>query len=121
MAKKSQHIQCRLHPDTEYEENALAYYNQKLSEGFSPRQIITDALCRSANFTPDMFPQDKGRVTVGKIENLLADFAHEIMRSIDSRPLRQSPQSEIEDNTIDDMEYAENIAKAYMNRRNRGK
>lgn len=124
MSKKSQHIQCRLHPDTEYEENALAYYNQQLDAGYSPRQIITDALCRAADFSPEMFPQDKGRVTYGKMENLLAEFAHEIVRSLKGLSIRASDDNSqgevVSEIDSDDIEFANNIAKAYMNRRNRG-
>lgn len=117
---KNQHIQCRLHEDVEYEGDAIAYYRRQLAEGKSPRQIICDALLRAADFEPSMFPQDKGRVTVDKIENLLASFAHEIIQSIGNRTFHNPDSDSQESSEIDDIEYAQNIAKAYLNRRNRG-
>lgn len=122
MADKSEHIQCRLHEDVEYEGEAIAYYRKQISDGYTPRQIVTDALLRAAEFHPEMFPQDKGRVTFGKIEHLLSDFAQEIIRSLRGTNLRSVSDSDVSTNEQmdnEDMEFAKNIAAGYMTRRNR--
>lgn len=120
---KALHIQCRLHENVDYEGEAIAYFRARIQDGYTPRQIITDALLRAADFRPEMFPQDSGRVTFGKIENLLSDFAQEIIRSLRGSNLRSVdtseavfPEGQIES---EDMEFAKNIASGFMARRNR--
>lgn len=120
---KSLHIQCKLHEDIDYEAEAVAYYREQLEAGYTPRQIVTDALVRAAGFSPEMYAQHEkggGRLTVSSIEQLLADFANEIKQSFKGHSLRlnvdeDNPQSD----AITDEEFARNIAANYMARRNR--
>lgn len=119
---KGVHIQCRLHPENDFEDRALEHYNEQIKMGLTPRQIITSALCNAAGLTPDMFPQEKGRVTIGSIETLLSEFAHEIIRQLRGNMQMVSSDELISDDiSADDVQFAKNIAAGYMARRNRGK
>lgn len=69
---QSRVISARLHPSDEYERAALQVFDGKIADGFTPRQILTDALNFAAGHTPDMFRRE-GRIdgATEKLETLV--------------------------------------------------
>jgi hypothetical protein len=76
-------IGARLHPKScDEEKEALATYDAKVGEGFTPREILTDALLRAAGYTPEMFRPRQERVD-GAITRLESKL--EVLDSIEGR------------------------------------
>lgn len=56
--KKSRVLSARLSPDDPlkpHEKEALRVWDDRIAEGFKPRQILTDALLVASGHTPEMF------------------------------------------------------------------
>lgn len=66
--RKSQVISARLHPSDPYEKKALEIFEARKAEGWTPRDIITDALLRSEGFSPEMFRSE------GRMQSALAEL-----------------------------------------------
>ena len=120
---KSRVISARLHPENEEEKRALNILEKKIKEGYSVRQIITDALIRADGYTPEMF---SGSISVsqGQLERTLEDFADYILQQISEKGF--SVQSKVDekpspfDNSEQDTDVMRNMAAGYLNRRKRG-
>lgn len=121
MAKKGVFVAFRLHPDNEMEREAMAIYESLQKQGFSPRQIGTDALLRLANKKPEMFQDYSKQVTKPYLEALLEDFASHILQEV--RTLGLSTQAPTHNETPltedSDSEYEKNLVAGYMARRRR--
>lgn len=74
----------RLNPAYEQDKVAIAIIEQKRNEGYSVRQIMTDAIVRSAGYTPEMFADYNVSVR-GGFEQMLSNFAREIIESFENR------------------------------------
>lgn len=121
MAKKSRFIGVRLHPDNDYENRALEIFDGLVKEGYSPRQIFTDAILRLTKHKPEMFADFANQVTKPYLEAILSDFAREIIQAMGERVVIQSSPSEYETGITEDedTDYAKNLAANFLNRRKR--
>lgn len=75
--KLSRVISARLHPSNEFEAEALRVWEDKIGQGFAPREILTDALLRADGQTPEMFRRE------GRIEGVL-DALESRVEALDS-------------------------------------
>lgn len=117
--KQSAVISFRLHPSDEYERAALKIMHDLESKGFSKRQIFTDAINRSGGHRPEMFKQSEGVLTVGTLQHILADFARDLLTRLSASGI--AAVSSEEQHRIDETatEYEQNLAAAYLARRNK--
>lgn len=73
MKGSARHYSVRFNTAIKEEQQAVEILDRLLAEGWSLRQILTDALLRAGGVTPEMFGQE-GR-TAALIEELQRDFA----------------------------------------------
>lgn len=59
---ESRVISARLHPKESHEKIALEIFDQLIDGGYSPREIITDAILRLKNIEPEMFRERGERI-----------------------------------------------------------
>jgi hypothetical protein len=115
--KRSRHIQFRLHPDIEEEAKVLELLDYWNKEGYSNRQIFTDAVLRSQGYTPEMFGQGGDGLTIPMLLHRIEEtVANAIKEVIDNLPAPAKKKA-LEEAEVDDSEaYARNLAKSYMSR-----
>lgn len=119
---KSRVIAARLHPNNKIEAEALAIVDAKIAKGFNKREIITDALLRLGDNTPEMFRKTNTQLTVGSLEGILADFGKHIineLRAVGMVTSVNNTHSADESHEDEDEETMRNLAAGFMNRRNR--
>lgn len=114
MVVKSEVISVRLHPDNPREREALQAFRQWQQQGYTPREIITDAILARAGFKPEMF-DESGLLTRATMENLLTDFASHIVEQFKQRQADTPPTEATGDDT--DADYMQNLAQGYLKRK----
>lgn len=106
-------ISARLNREFEEEARALEIFEEKVNDGYSPRQILTDALLRAGGYTPDMFRRggiENASDLTTKIDELYHMFASSIgdilkaVKRSDVQKFRQFANSEAEDDTDLDLD-----------------
>lgn len=82
-------ISVRLNAGDLVEQEALAIYDDLVGQGYSPRQIFTDAILRLAGMTPEMFSERQ--LTVMDIATRLNAIRNELiaLRSEQADGLRE--------------------------------
>jgi hypothetical protein len=120
--KKSTVISVRLNPAIKEDRQAIEIIEALKKRGFTTRSIITDAILKAAGHTPEMYHDSQDTVTRPILENLLSDFAQEIVEAIrhdipESKNTKPSPF----DSEDTDENYARNLAQGYLARRKRGR
>lgn len=114
------HISFRWHDSDEYEARAIQIYRQLIEDGYTPRQIFSEALLRAEGYTPEMFRQQNADPNasrlINRMEDLFTDFAKEMLGKLEQAGV-QARQSSTTEESADDDEYARNIARGFMNRR----
>lgn len=122
MAKRSRFIGLRLHPDNEQEAEALKILDALIKDGFTARQIFTDALLKLGKRKPEMFQDYTKQVTKPYLEALLEDFARHLLGEMRSMSF-SSVQSETDNDTPltedEDKDYEKNLVAGYLARRKR--
>lgn len=117
MPVQSRNISIRLHPSDEHEAKAIEILDRLNAEGFSNRQIITDALLRADGVTPDMFRQGGDGISVAflleRIEGMLTNAVKEMLEAMPTHVRKQTVEAS---GAEDDDEYARNLAKSYIAR-----
>jgi len=80
MSKKAESrvISARLHPKEPHEKIALEIFNQMINGGYSPREILTDAILRLGNVEPEMFRERGARID-DNISETLQDIKDELI------------------------------------------
>lgn len=105
----------RLNPAYEQDKAAIDIVTQKRLEGFSIRQIMTDAIVRASGYTPEMFSDyGEGHNQMTGLEQMLSNFAKEIIDAIGQRP--SQPVYENEDNSSEHSTWANTLAKGFIAR-----
>lgn len=123
MAKQGISVSFRLHPSDPKEKQAIELIQQYMADGLEPRQFITDALLRSAGFTPEMFRDGGEKLTTSLLESILTDFGRHIIQSIRENggvvPPMQSTNKEIEFDEDEDSDMEKNLAAGWIARNKR--
>lgn len=96
MSDKSKVISARLNPQFEQERKALEIFEQWVSEGFTPREIMTNAILNAAQFKPEMFRERGARGNnlgeiIGTLESLRDSLVGDI-KSVMQEMWRSNPQ-----------------------------
>ncbi|HEX2907433.1 MAG TPA: hypothetical protein VHO69_11265 [Phototrophicaceae bacterium] len=79
-------VSLRLNPAYDEDRAAIEHLDDGITQGYSSRQTITDALCRAAGYTPEMFSRrDDMSMLYTNLESLLSSFAAEIMKAVQQR------------------------------------
>lgn len=111
---------ARFNPIHREEETALAYIEKLEAQGFSFKEIVTDAINRAAGATPEMFSRevayDSSRF-VGLVEQVFGNFRDELLEKIGSGAVRIAPTA-AEDERRDDgiSAFAKNFQRGLMER-----
>lgn len=85
MSKQTVRIQCILHPSSDEEKSAIKIYLADKANGFTPRQIITDAINRKGNKTPEMFRQDSGfRAELYGMEDRIMERMNDLQQTLEN-------------------------------------
>lgn len=120
---KSEIYSFRLHPSDDRERDAIEIIKQLQAEGWSVRDIVTDAVLYAKGRTPEMYKYSDDHISRGYIENTLEGFAQHIISELrtngfvtsESEQGKQTPFGNDED---EDM--ARNLANGFLARRKRG-
>lgn len=118
--KKSTVISIRLNPANKEDKRVLDILYALHERGFTPREIITDAILRAEGHTPEMYHDVEGQVTRPVLESLLSDFAREIVESLRETGVQSQQKASPFDESTDDDDYARNLANGFLTRRKRG-
>lgn len=78
MNDNSRVISARLSPQIDEERKALELFDQWVQEGYTPREIITDALNRAGNQAPSIYRERGTRVGVKPIGTMLENMSSSI-------------------------------------------
>lgn len=124
MAKEGISRSFRLHPSDEREKQAIEIIEEWEGKGLSIREIVTNALLRSAGYTPDMFRVGDEKLTPALLESILTDFGRELIQTIrengipvsGNEPIAKKPSPFDEDEDTDSMQ---NLIKAHASRSGR--
>lgn len=103
----------RINPDTSKEDaNMLAIIEQLERDGFTFKQIVQDAILRSAGHTPELYSRNSGVFILDSIEGMLSKFANEVISTVRGSGGVSKP--EIDDGEISP--FAQRMAKSFMQR-----
>lgn len=121
MAKQGISVSFRLHPSDPREKQAIEIIQENIAQGLEPRQFITDAILRSAGYTPEMFRDSDERLTPSLLESMLADFAMFLLSSIRANggAVSQETSKTVEFDEDEDEEMAKNLAAGWSARNGR--
>lgn len=116
-------VSGRLNPEYSEDKIALEQWDYALSQGKTPRQVITDALMRSAGIVPEMYhrPEDdmatqlsqiKAQLNAlyGMVENGVMDMLRNI-KAVDPQGFREFANAESGELEISE-QFAKNAQKA---------
>lgn len=122
MVSKSKTYAFRLHPDDIREADAMAIIEKAVEDGYTLREIMTDAILRAKGHTPEMYRQADDKISKGFIETILEEFAVHIVSELKANG-RIVPS---DDNTKaspfdsdEDEEMMRNLAAGWQARRKR--
>lgn len=117
MTKTSKAIvrSVRINPDTSKEDaDMLAIIEQLEQDGFTFKQIVQDAILRSAGHTPEMYSRNSGFFILGSIEEMLSKFANEVISNVRGSGGISKPELEVDEGEISP--FAKRMAKSFMQR-----
>lgn len=123
MAKQGISVSFRLHPSDPKEKQAIELIQAYLEQGLEPRQFITDALLRSAGYTPEMFRDSAEKLTPSLLESILTAFGRDLIQSIRANggvvSASQSTNTDVEFDEDEDPDMVKNIAAGWAARNKR--
>jgi hypothetical protein len=123
MTSKSKTYAFRLHPDDEREQIAMEIIERLLSEDWTMRQIMTDAILHADGRTPEMFRGIDDTMTKGYLETQLSDIANHIISELRANGMVMPSEKQGKESPFgkdEDEEMAQNLANGYLARRKRG-
>lgn len=107
----------RLNPAYEEDLAAIEHLDRMIEQGYSARQIVTDALCRASGLVPEMFSRrDDMTMLYANLESLLSNFAGEIIKAVQQRGARAVYREEDERNDGEDGTWVRNFARGFIAR-----
>jgi phosphoribosyl 1,2-cyclic phosphodiesterase len=121
MAKQGISVSFRLHPSDPREKQAIEIIQEQISQGLEPRQFITDAILRSAGYTPEMFRDSDAKLTPSLLESILEDFGKYLLSSMRAAggAVSQETAKPVEFDEDEDAEMAKNLAAGWAARNGR--
>lgn len=113
---EARYFSARFNPKTsEEDKKAVEIIDEWIARGYNFKSIVTDAILRSEGYTPEMF-NDPASQLLNRMEDILADFAEDLIKRIGSAPRRPV----LEDNGDEGEEsangFARNFAKGFIQR-----
>lgn len=106
----------RFNPLTSSEDKeALAIIDSLEMQGFNFHQIVVDAILRAGNWKPEMFPKPNTPDMAIMMENMLANFAREIVEEIHKRGFQTVSISD-DNETGESSDFVNNFARTFMQR-----
>jgi len=76
--KRSKTYSFRLHPDDDYESDAMVVIETWNNVSINFRSAMTDAILHAAGRTPEMYKQDDTQLTPALMRKLFSEFKDEI-------------------------------------------
>lgn len=108
----------RLNPAYPQDKDAIDMIEHKTREGYSMRQIMTDAILFASNHTPEMYAQygEEGSQPVN-LEAMLSAFAQDIIKTIEQRMgSKKKTQVEEVDGSEDQGQWVKTLTKGFIAR-----
>lgn len=103
-----------LHPQYPQDEQAIRVIDELIAQGWSVRQIMTDAILRCGGYSPEMFSNREG-VSVNDMEKLFNRFANEIVAEVGRRG--SEPVDDEDEPIADESDmWVNNFAKGFLSR-----
>lgn len=117
---KAEYFSMRLNPTTnEHDAKTLAIIKREMARGFTFKAIAQDAILRTDGHTPEMF-SDPGAVNaalIGKIEDLLTNFAEDLIGRIGHLPRTGDDyDGDYDSDSGETSGFARNFAKGFLQR-----
>jgi hypothetical protein len=121
---KAEYFSMRLNPATnEHDAKTLAVIKREIARGFTFKAIAQDAILRADGHTPEMFsdPSAVNAALIGKIEDLLTNFAEDLIGRIGHLPRTGDDfSSDYGDDPDEPSGFARNFAKGFLQRQQNG-
>jgi hypothetical protein len=109
----------RLNPAYPQDKDAIDLMNQWLAEGYSVRQIMTDAILARGGRRPQMYSnrEDNTAQLLSSFENMLTRFGEEMLQELQQRVATMPAIERVDDGgNGDDSEWVQNFTKGFMAR-----
>lgn len=117
--KQSVVISIRLHPDDPLEADALRIIKEWQNQGYSNREIITNAILRAEGAKPEMYSEKPTPVSRDALKETLQEFAQYIIDNVGvAQPkARYERPRPFGDDEIEITDTMQNLAQGFLNRR----
>lgn len=111
---------ARFNPVTSEEDRlALEYIDHWMAHRYNFKAIITDAILHRAGHRPEMFSQTSNALTVERLEDILSDFAEDLIQRLGAMP-RGNRHAATDDDDEDTTSFSRNFAKGFLQRQQSG-
>lgn len=122
---KAVYYAARFNPKTSEEDaKAIEIIERLKDRGFNFKAIAQDAILRADGVTPEMFSDSTSAnaMLIGKIEDILAHFAEELISRMGSLPRVASEADEDSDEYElgETSKFARNFARGFLQRQGKG-
>lgn len=123
MVSKSKNYAFRLHPNDQREADAMEIIEALKEDGFTLRDIMTDAILRAGGRKPEMYRHTDDSISRGYIETQLEGIASHIISELRASGVItqvQATESRSPFGADEDEEMARNLVEGWKSRKQRG-
>lgn len=109
----------RLNPAYPQDKDAIELLRQWLAEGYSTRQIMTDAILSRGNKRPQMYSnrEDNTAQLLSSFDSMLTKFGEEMLQELQQRVAVMQVSDQMDENGAeDDSQWVQNFTKGFMAR-----
>ena len=117
---RARFFSARFNPATSAEdEQALLFIQQWMDQGYNFKAIVLDAVLARAGHRPEMFAKPNQELLLTRLEDMLADFAEDLIKRLGERSPASGATAEAESGDV--TTFSRNFAKGFLHRQKSGR